>query len=572
MKHTLPIIALLGLSASALFATNIPATEDSYIAQPKNTFTGVTGKSPTLLVSPTARALVKFEIDGLGIPSSHVQRASLRFYVSSVKTTGEIEIRSLAEGSAGSWAEDAAKGVAGPALDPAAGAIVALTDKRKRFVIVDATDLVKLWLDDPSANNGVAIVSKNGVANIKLGSKEGFGTGYPAVLEIESNPALPLFSGGNPNSGTLNGANLLSGSVGSSQLGASAVTNSVLASDSVSTGKLADGSVTNPKLADGAVSAAKIAGASVGNSALVNSSVSTSKLVDESVTTFKLANGAVTGAKLSNNAVTSSILENDSVGTAKLADGAVTTSKLANNAVGIPALNDGSVITSKLADGAVTTAKMATSAVATFALADSSVTAAKLAAASVGTAALADSSVSTAKLADGGVTPLKNSPECAVFFEEYDENTNKASIAGWSARDLNNQNPILGSSISRAGNTITLQPGTYFIEAAAFAYGSYSNQLILRNVTGGNTGSPSDATAEIRGISSYVVVGGAASTSNLSGIITVSGSAKNYELWHFVGTGTAIYGFGIATNVNSNGGPITTVNNRYSQISIIRLK
>ena len=330
MKTTLPTIAaIFSCSASALLATNIPATEDSYIAQPKNTFTGITGKSPTLLVAPTARALVKFEIEGLGIPSNQVQRAFLRVYINSVKTTGEIEFRSLAAGGAGSWSEDAAKNVAGPALDPAAGAVVSVPDKKKRFVTVDVTDLVKLWLTTPSTNNGVAIVSKNGVANIKLGSKEGFGTGYPAELEIESNPILPLFTGGNPNSGTLDGSNLLSGSVGSSQLGASTVTNSALASDAVSTSKLADGSVTNPKLADGSVtnpkladgsvSSAKLGVASVGSSAIADGSVGTDELTDNAITTVKLEDSAITSSKIATSTIQGVHISDATVGIEKLA-------------------------------------------------------------------------------------------------------------------------------------------------------------------------------------------------------------------------------------------------------------
>lgn len=252
MKTTLPTIAaLLALNAHGLFAANIPATEDSYIAQPKNVFSGVTGKSTTLPVSFTARALVKFEIDGLGIPSNQVQRASLRVYVSSVTAIGEIEFRSLVAGTSGNWAEDAAKNVPGPALDSGEGITVNLTDKRKRFITVDVTDWVKLWLNTPSTNNGVAIISKSGLANIKLGSKEGFGIGYPAELEIESNPVLPLFSGGDPTTGTLNGASIFAGSVGSNQIGAGAVTTGNLATGAVSSAKLADGTVTSAKLASG---------------------------------------------------------------------------------------------------------------------------------------------------------------------------------------------------------------------------------------------------------------------------------------------------------------------------------
>ena len=280
MKTTLSTAAAL-LITSSVFALSIPATEDS--SMPTGTgvkFSGTTGKSKVLVVSSKSTALVKFDLADFGLVANQVQRAKLRIYVASVTTPDDLEIRSVAAGPAGTWAEDAAKGTAVPALDPAAGITKEVDDKRKRFITVDATNIVKSWLATPSTNNGLAIISKGGAANLKLGSKEGFGSGYPAELEIETNPALPLFSGGDPTSGTLDGQSIANGTVGTAQIANSAITANLLAAGAIDASKFASNIVLDgAKLANESVAAEKLTPRTV-SSVATKGNVATSSAID----------------------------------------------------------------------------------------------------------------------------------------------------------------------------------------------------------------------------------------------------------------------------------------------------
>ena len=184
--------------------------------------------------------------------------------------------------------------------------------------------------------------------------------------------------------------------------------------------------------------------------------------------------------------------------------------------------------------------------------------------------------LSGTQLANGVVTPLKMAPDCAVFYEEAATATagGVLSITGWQARTLNGGAafPSSGGSISRSGNTIILQPGTYYIDAEATAYATNRHQLILRDVTTSSGGNPTAVQAVIRGLSSFAKSGTEVGNSSvMKGIITVSTSARSYELWHYAESNQdSQSGLGVATGVGANYG--TGVLPKYSHISIIRLQ
>jgi len=70
-----------------------------------------------------------------------------------------------------------------------AGTIPAADLVAKSFIEVDVTGAVSNWLSGTS-NFGFAIVTATG--NVRLASKEGLGTGIPALLEIESSDGSVL--------------------------------------------------------------------------------------------------------------------------------------------------------------------------------------------------------------------------------------------------------------------------------------------------------------------------------------------------------------------------------------------
>ena len=131
----------------------------------------------------------------------------------------------------------------------------------------------------------------------------------------------------------------------------------------------------------------------------------------------------------------------------------------------------------------------------------------------------------------------------------------------------------LTTSITRVGNTITLQPGTYFIEADGDSYRDNGHQLVLRDVTDGTGSDPDLTTAVIRGLSSNNGSGGSdfgESSSSLKGIVTVEGKPRQYQLWHYL--------YGIAGDHNAIASALgyasapKNMRNRYSQIAVIRIK
>jgi hypothetical protein len=222
-------------------------------------------------------------------------------------------------------------------------------------------------------------------------------------------------------------------------------------------------------------------------------------------------------------------------------------------------------ITATLSAGSVGNTQLAHNAVQTVNILDASVTSAKISNGAIGSLALEAAAV----------TPSKLAPDCAVFLEEaatVDSSSGSSGI-GWEVRKLNGGRvfPATGGSISRSGNTITLQPGTYYVSAEAAVGDIYQNQLILRDVTTGTGGIPNGAQAVIRGMSG--VSNGGSSPNSLKGIITVGATAKNFELWHYTGTySPSLDGFGQATS----GGPDprygTEILPIYCQIAIIRLQ
>ena len=277
-------LAILAASCSAAFSISLPVSEDTSSTAGRSGFTisAVSGRAATLAVSPKNKAFLYFDLDGLPTTATaaNVISARLRLYIGTVRKPGTIELRE----ATADWKEDQIKSVAEPGVVVAGQPIAQIQNMiRKRFVIVDVTATVKNWLANPASNHGFAIVAPAGqTTSVLLGAKEGSGSGYPAELEIDTNPIVPLFTDGDPTSGLLNGAKIATGTISSLQLGAGSVGSSALVAEGVGTLNLADGSVTAPKLAAGAV---------------VNS------ISDGTITSAKLADGSVTLAKLAPDAV-----------------------------------------------------------------------------------------------------------------------------------------------------------------------------------------------------------------------------------------------------------------------------
>ena len=122
-----------------------------------------------------------------------------------------------------------------------------------------------------------------------------------------------------------------------------------------------------------------------------------------------------------------------------------------------------------------------------------------------------------------------------AFFEDQKSNTSSGgdgTAGGWYARVLSSTTLSRGISITRSGNTFTLQPGTYRVVASAPFYGVNRCKIRLRNT--------SDTTTAIFGTSEYTYndlfeTGLRISRSWIDGIVTVS-SAKTFQIEYYIST------------------------------------
>ncbi|MCX5781099.1 MAG: hypothetical protein NT145_00095 [Elusimicrobia bacterium] len=117
--------------------------------------------------------------------------------------------------------------------------------------------------------------------------------------------------------------------------------------------------------------------------------------------------------------------------------------------------------------------------------------------------------------------------EYAIYEDQRVSGTNGGTftLGAWQIRILNTTVASRGTSISRAGNVITLSAGTYRIVASAPGYRSQNHKARFFNIT--------DNAVAIYGTSEYSdgVVGLITTRSLIEGVITIS-AQKSFQLEH----------------------------------------
>ncbi|MGZ5248302.1 MAG: hypothetical protein ACXWCR_14440, partial [Flavitalea sp.] len=155
-----------------------------------------------------------------------------------------------------------------------------------------------------------------------------------------------------------------------------------------------------------------------------------------------------------------------------------------------------------------------------------------------------------------GTASWQDAPRTVFIKDVKPANTNGGSaVVGWQTRVLNT---IEGdaSIVSLAGNQITLQPGTYIIEASAPAREVDNHQIKLQNIT--------DATYQIIGTSAQGPSSSGAITSSFMMGTVILASPKTFEIQHYCAT--AVAGGGLGTSVNSGLPQV------YTQVKITKVK
>jgi hypothetical protein len=194
--------ALAAASAIAL-AQNLPVSGDTFVS-PGTTANYST--SPTVNVGGAGsyQGLIQFDLSGLpaGITSASVSKASITLFVNKLGSPGAIDVYA----ANGSWTEAAVNGDNAPAPGLVIASQLPVTTASS-YITIDATALVKAWLDGTFANSGILILADPSSAStsVLFDSKESSTTSHPASLQVTlagtgaqgpSGPAGPQGSAG----------------------------------------------------------------------------------------------------------------------------------------------------------------------------------------------------------------------------------------------------------------------------------------------------------------------------------------------------------------------------------------
>ena len=144
------------------------------------------GPSPILAVAPDSTTYIKFNLSGIPAGAS-VNKAMLRLYVDAILKPGSFDVYELDS----SWNENSLAFNTPPPKNGASATgghpVSITTSNLNQFVMVDVTSLVKAWLNNTVANNGVALALTTNSGMFSFDSKESIFTSHEPELEIVLN-------------------------------------------------------------------------------------------------------------------------------------------------------------------------------------------------------------------------------------------------------------------------------------------------------------------------------------------------------------------------------------------------
>ena len=163
-------------------AQQLPPSADTFANSntPKANF----GSYGFVEVGPGSNSYISFNLSGLA-PGSVVTKATLRLFVDTVGTPGQFNVYQLS--SPHPWAESTLTyNSPPPPLGPlAAGPITVSSASLNNFLLIDITPTVQSWLNNPTTNNGIALVLSSAKGLFFFDSKEGIVTSHEPELEIQ---------------------------------------------------------------------------------------------------------------------------------------------------------------------------------------------------------------------------------------------------------------------------------------------------------------------------------------------------------------------------------------------------
>ncbi len=179
-----PTVALCAaLLAGAADAGTLVVRDDAHAGltgKGKKKSFGAQGK--LLVEAGEATTFLRFDLGSLpaGTTGDQIARANLRLFVAKVKGAGTFDVVRVD----GEWDEGSLEGKALPALGDVVESEVAVgEDAQRGFLVVDVTGVVRDWVDEVVANEGIALVAGEGL-RIELDSKENKKTGHEPRVEL----------------------------------------------------------------------------------------------------------------------------------------------------------------------------------------------------------------------------------------------------------------------------------------------------------------------------------------------------------------------------------------------------
>jgi hypothetical protein len=182
MKRITLLAAFALATITPAFSQSLLPLGDTFVASGNlNNFS----TSPTINVggAGTYQGLIQFDTTALpaGITGASVAKASLVLFVNKIGTAGAVDINA----ANGNWTEATVNGNNAPGIGMNVASAVPV-NTAGAYITVDATALVKAWLDGVITNHGIILSVDPAYASTSVffDSKESATTSHPAILQV----------------------------------------------------------------------------------------------------------------------------------------------------------------------------------------------------------------------------------------------------------------------------------------------------------------------------------------------------------------------------------------------------
>ncbi|HVS01905.1 MAG TPA: DNRLRE domain-containing protein [Thermoanaerobaculia bacterium] len=171
----------LWLPGSGLAVQAVPSS-DAFVQQSSSSNFG-DKKELRVGDSGKYQSLVKLDLSGLpaSVMPEDVGKATLKLFLTKVNKAGSFDVLAVED----DWNEKTVTWANRPGtfVDPLATIAVTKSDALS-YVLVDLTALVKIWMEFPSENYGIALVPVDSAIDVQFEAKESQDTSHDPRLEI----------------------------------------------------------------------------------------------------------------------------------------------------------------------------------------------------------------------------------------------------------------------------------------------------------------------------------------------------------------------------------------------------